>query len=152
MIHGVLISLGNPNAPDAAKLIEASHNLILDLFPAEDNYALSTDELCAKNVKFFVANYNGEIIGCGALAIKKDYGELKSMFVKESMRGQGIAQQILNKIIQWAKNEDLKILKLETGLKLEAAIRLYKRNGFTFCTSFGDYKKNMTSIFMTKDI
>ena len=45
MIHGVVISLGNPNAPDAAKLIEASHNLILDLFPAEDNYALSKDDL-----------------------------------------------------------------------------------------------------------
>ena len=87
-----------------------------------------------------------------AISIKPDYGEIKSMFVDKSMRGHGVAQKILDQINLEAKKEKLKVLRLETGLKLEAAVRIYIRNGFSFCNCFGEYVENKTSIFMEKSI
>lgn len=152
MIDRVVVSLGDPNHQEAILLLKESQSLLLKLFPIEDNYAFSIDELCAENVKFFVATFNKKIIGCGAISIKQDYGEIKSMFVDESMRGHGVAQKLLNQITLEAQKEKLGVLRLETGLKLEAAIRMYIRNGFNFCNYFGEYTENKTSIFMEKDI
>ena len=152
MIDGLVVSLGDPRHHDVILLLKGSQKLLLKLFPVEDNYAFSVDELCAHNVRFFVATFDQKIIGCGAILIKEDYGEIKSMFVDESMRGHGVAQNILDQITLEARKEKLKILRLETGLKLEAAIKLYIRNGFNFCNFFGDYTENKTSIFMQKEI
>ena len=152
MIDNVVVSLGDPKHHEVILLLKESQNLLIKLFPFEDNYAFSIDELCAENVKFFVASFNKKIIGCGAISIKPDYGEIKSMFVDKSMRGHGVAQKILDQINLEAKKEKLKVLRLETGLKLEAAVRIYIRNGFSFCNCFGEYVENKTSIFMEKSI
>ena len=152
MIENVVVSLGDPKHHEVILLLKESQNLLIKLFPPEDNYAFSIDELCAENVKFFVASFNKKIIGCGAISIKPDYGEIKSMFVDKSMRGNGVAQKILDQINLEAKKEKLKVLRLETGLKLEAAVRIYIRNGFSFCNCFGEYVENKTSIFMEKSI
>jgi putative acetyltransferase len=152
MIDNVVVSLGDPKHHEVILLLKESQNLLIKLFPLEDNYAFSIDELCAENVKFFVASFNKKIIGCGAISIKPDYGEIKSMFVDKSMRGNGVAQKILDQINLEAKKEKLKVLRLETGLKLEAAVRIYIRNGFSFCNCFGEYVENKTSIFMEKSI
>ena len=152
MIENVVVSLGDPKHHEVILLLKESQNLLIKLFPREDNYAFSIDELCAENVKFFVASFNKKIIGCGAISIKPDYGEIKSMFVDKSMRGNGVAQKILDQINLEAKKEKLKVLRLETGLKLEAAVRIYIRNGFSFCNCFGEYVENKTSIFMEKSI
>jgi len=139
---------GNPE--EARPLLEASHALMIELFPAESNHYLSIDDLKTPEIRFFVAEDDGKILGCGALAIKAGYGEVKSMFTHEAARGQGIADAVLGAILRAADEEDVPIVRLETGHLLEAAHRLYARHGFELRGPFGDYTEDPNSIFMEK--
>ena len=152
MMDQLMIVDGDPRHPEAFRLLQESHKLLSELFPQDDIYALSVEELCKDNVKFYVAINNGKIIGCAALSINEAYAELKSMFVAEKHRGQGVAQKLLDRILTQAKIEQLPFVKLETGFELNAAVDLYKKNGFTFCDRFGAYSLNETSVYMEKSI
>ena len=144
------ISRGDPRSPEARSLLEASHALMQDLFEPEENHFLSIDALCVPSIRFFVATQNGHTQGCVALANKGGYGEVKSMFVAPEARGAGLAEALLIHIEAEARAQDLSELRLETGDKLEAAIRLYSRMGYALCGPFGDYEINDSSVFMVK--
>jgi putative acetyltransferase len=92
------------------------------------------------------------VLGTGALAVKLGYGEIKSMFVDPNARGQGVADALLRALHDLARELELGDIKLETGNSLHAALRLYRRHGFTACGPFGDYIANDSSIFMTKTL
>lgn len=146
----ITVSKGDPRDPAVTALLEASHALMQSLFPPEDNFYLSIDDLCGPSIRFFAASEGDAIIGTGALALKSGYGEVKSMFTAEAARGRGVAEAILSKIEQEARAEALPLLKLETGNVLHAAHRLYQRCGFIFCGPFGDYTEAASSVFMEK--
>ncbi len=140
-----------PISPRAAvHLLEAHHALMQSLFPAEANHYLELGELLAPDIRFFGATRNSAIIGCGALAIKPGYGEIKSMHVAEIARGKGVAGAILGRLISEAKRAQLPLVRLETGDKLKAAHRLYERHGFASRGPFGDYPDSPHSLFMEK--
>lgn len=146
----ITVEAGDPRDPAATALLRSSHALMQDLFPAEANHYLSIDDLCAPNIRFFLARVSGEIQGCGALAVLNGYGEIKSMFTSPSARGLGLAGKILTKIEDTAHAENLPFLRLETGDLLHDAHRLYARMGFTKCGPFGSYEDGPHSIFMER--
>ena len=148
----LIISPGDPRDPQAKALLESSHALMLELFPAEDNYALEIEDLLAPEIRFFVAREGDTVLGTGALAIKSGYGEVKSMFTDPRGRGKGVAAAVLRQIEDEARALGLDALKLETGEELEAAIRLYERHGYARCGRFGDYAENTTSVYMQKSL
>jgi len=143
---------GDPRDAQAAALLKASHALMQSLFPPEDNFFLSIDDLCTPAIRFFVARDGEETLGTGALAIKDGYGEVKSMFTAEIARGRGVAEAILRRIEQEARAEGLPRLMLETGNVLHAAHRLYQRCGFAFRGPFGEYPEAASSVFMEKSL
>lgn len=146
----IIVARTDPHDPQATALLQASHALMESLFPAEDNFYLSVDDLCADTIHFFTARENGVVLGTGALAVKDGYGEIKSMFVSEAARGKGVGDALLRQIEDQAKIEFLRVLKLETGDVLHAAHRLYARHEFVPCGAFGDYTEAASSIFMEK--
>ena len=146
----IRVEIGDPRHPQATALLQESHQLMQDLFPAESNHYLSIDDLCTPDITFLTAMTDGEIIGTGALADKGDYGEVKSMFVATSARGTGTAGAILRMIEDIAREKGHTYLRLETGDKLDAAHRLYERHGFTQRGPFGDYPEDPLSLFMEK--
>ena len=148
----IVIERSDPNEPQATALLQASHALMQSLFPPEDNSFLSIEDLCMPNVYFHTARRGDKVLGTGALAVKPGYGEIKSMFVDPSARGQGVADALLRALQDLAFEQGLSTLKLETGNSLQAALRLYARHGFTTCGPFGDYTANDSSIFMTKTL
>jgi amino-acid N-acetyltransferase len=83
-----------------------------------DTYSLQRRLLSKETVmlyedvqEFFVAENNGEIIGCGALHVLwEDLGEVRTVAVDETFRGQKIGQQILAAIIERAQSLGLKRL------------------------------------------
>ena len=115
---------------EARELLEASHALMEELFPSQSNHYLSTDALCADNIRFFVARDGEDVLGCGALALKDDYAEVKSMFTTPNARGRGVADMILSQLTAVATAQGMACMRLETGNTLEAAHRLYERHGF----------------------
>ena len=148
----LIISPGDPREAGAAALLRCSHDLMRGLFPPEDNFFLDTDALCTPDIRFFVATRGGETVGTGALALRDGYGEVKSMFVAEAARGQGVAEALLARIETEARAHALPCLRLETGDRLPAALRLYARHGFVRRGPFGDYPDAGSSVFMEKPL
>ena len=146
----MIIAPGDPRAPGATALLKQSHALMQDLFEPEDNSFLDIEELCAPNIRFFIAKDGDTTLGTAALAIKHGYGEVKSMFVDPDRRGTGIADALMEEIITAARTENLPLLRLETGRILTAALKLYTRHGFSECGIFGDYQANNSSLYMEK--
>ncbi len=146
------VQTGDPRDPAVVKLLEQSHALMNELFPADGCHYLEIDDLCVPEITFLTVMDGDTIIGCGALSNKGDYGELKSMFTDPAARGKGAADALINHIIALAKNASLKTLRLETGDALTAAIKLYEKHGFTRRGPFGTYAEHPDSTFMERQI
>jgi putative acetyltransferase len=148
--RAVKVRPGDPRSKEGRALLGASHALLTALYPPEDNYFLSVDELAAPHIDFWIAEWDGEPLGCVALARMDGYGEVKSLFVGPAARGAGVGAALMAALEQRAQEAGLPVLRLETGDTLEEAHRLYRRHGFTNCAPFGDYEEGPHSVFMEK--
>ena len=131
-------------------MLEASHAMMLELFDPEANHFLSLDALRGADIRFFIAWLDGHVAGCGALALRAGYGEIKSMFVDPETRRAGIARRLMDRLESEARALGLPLLRLETGNLLDAAHALYLRHGFELRGPFGDYPAHPQSVFMEK--
>ena len=104
------------------------------------------------NIKHVVIAFsNGLAVGCGAIkAYSSDTMEIKRMFVRSDMRGQGIAGVILKELENWTKELGYSYTILETGFKQPEAIRLYEKNNYSVIPNYGQYIGVTTSVCMTK--
>ncbi|WP_135506340.1 GNAT family N-acetyltransferase [Roseovarius aestuariivivens] len=69
----------------------------------------------------------------GTVAIYRmgpDNCELKSMFVAEKFRGAGVARALCEKVIELAKDQGYRSIRLTTGIRQKPARRLYEGLGF----------------------
>ena len=146
------VTPADPSAPGTAALLAESHALMQSLFPPEDNFYLDIAALRAPDIRFFAAFDRETSLGTGALALRGDYGEVKSMYVAKAARGRGVADALLRRIESEARAQGLTSLKLETGTGLEAAHRLYARHGFIRCGPFGSYPDAPSSVFLHKPL
>jgi amino-acid N-acetyltransferase len=85
---------------------------IIDLYTVERRLLTKETVTLYEDVQeFFVAEENGEVVGCGALHVLwEDLGEVRTVAVLESQRGKKIGHQILEAIINRAKDLGLKRL------------------------------------------
>jgi len=148
----IVVEPAYPKDDAPAALLAQSHALMNELFPVGACHYLDLDALCADNIHFFTAREGTHVLGTGALAIQDGYGEVKSMFTATDGRGKGVANAVLRMIEDTAIEVGLTDLKLETGVGLDAAHRLYDRFGFAKCGPFGDYPDSPYSIFMEKQL
>lgn len=73
----------------------------------------------------------------GTMALKKMNNKtvrLKRMYIRAEYRRRGIAQKMLNQIIQFAKENNYKKILLHTYPIMKNAQRFHKRNGFAETT------------------
>jgi putative acetyltransferase len=103
-------------------------------------------------VHFIAARVDGVYRACGAVKHVDDYCEIKSMFTDPDARGLGLADRILTQLETISHDLDARFTRLETGVGLDAAHRLYHRHGFVNCGPFGDYTASPYSIFMEKHL
>ena len=89
-------------------------------------------------------------MGCGAVVLSAQYGEVKRMFVKPKDRRHGVGNALLRFLEQEAVRRGCTLLRLETGVKQPAAIALYERSGFTRRGPFGSYPNDPLCVFMEK--
>lgn len=106
------------------------------------------------NIQHVVVAYvNNKPAGCGAF---KPYDEttveIKRMFVLPEMRGQRIAEQVLNELESWAAEIGMTSCVLETGYKQPEAIRLYQRSGYERIPNYGQYIGVENSVCMQKHL
>ena len=85
---------------------------------------------------FYVAENNRAIVGCGGIAPLQGYDEticeLQKMYVANEQQGQGLGGKILTKCLEAAKSMGYAGCYLETMPFMDAAQRLYRKNGFDY--------------------
>jgi putative acetyltransferase len=91
-------------------------------------------------------------VGCGAIVLKADYGEVKRMVVDPAARGQGVARALLRALEAAAADAGCRLLRLETGPYQPEALALYASLGYEGRGPFGDYTNDPLSVFMEKAI
>ncbi|NMB65079.1 MAG: GNAT family N-acetyltransferase [Spirochaetes bacterium] len=78
--------------------------------------------------------------------------ELKRIFVIKEHRRQGLSKLILNKLEELARGKEYKYAILETGIKQNEAINLYKNNGYCVIQNYEPYVENANSVCMKKTL
>jgi putative acetyltransferase len=147
------IAFESPDQPDVAALIAALDAYQDALYPAESRHALALAVLVQPHVLFAVArDAAGCAVGCGAVVLEAQAGELKRMFVSPAARGQGVGGRLLDVLEGAAMQRGCSLLRLETGPFQPEALALYARHGFQRRGPFGDYQDDPLSVFMEKPL
>lgn len=145
------IALESPDQPEAIALIDELDAYQKPLYPAESHHGIDIAALCRPNVLFAVArDEHGAAVGCGAIVLERDYGELKRMFTRPSQRGRGIAGALLVRLEAEAQQRGCTQFMLETGYLQPEALAMYERFGYRRRGPFGNYAEDPNSVFMGK--
>jgi len=108
-------------------------------YTPEQMHGLTVNSLFQLDLQFFIARIDGVALGCGAVAFFDDFAEVKRMYVRPAGRGTGVAQALLAHLESVARAAGAPWLRLETGVRQPAAVRLYEAAGFRPCSAFGPY-------------
>lgn len=147
------IAFESPDQPDVIALIAELDAYQDTLYPPESRHALDLASLKQPNVLFAVArDSTGQAIGCGAIVLCPEFGELKRLYVSPLGRGQGVASHLLALLESRASGHGCKLIKLETGPYQHEALALYASAGYQRRGPFGDYTNDPLSVFMQKHI
>ena len=150
-MKSITITQQRPDTPEAQALIEELETYLASLYPIEARYGLSVARLLEEQVAFFVLRVDHLPAGCGGVKFYgKAYAELKRMYVRPGYQGQGLGQMILAHLEEHARSLGIPIMRLETGIYQESAIRLYERMGYHQRSSFGDYRAGPLNLFYEK--
>jgi putative acetyltransferase len=148
----VRIEVERADQPEVEALLRAARALMASLYPPESCHGLDRAAFERPEVTLLVARLNGRAVGCGAYLLEGDgTAEVKSMFIAPEARGSGIGCQVLQ-TIEAALRGRVTTLRLETGVKQLAAIRLYEAAGFRRRGPFGSYRDDPLSVFMEKPL
>lgn len=102
--------------------------------------------------RLYLAYYDGELAGCiGLRKIDGQNCEMKRLYVRSQFRGKRIGTQLIQRIIEDARQIGYSCMLLDTLPFLESAIHLYREYGFYETDSYNDSPMS-TSIFMRMDL
>ena len=120
-------------------------------YPAESRHGYSVDKLIREGVVFFVARIGQAPVACGGVQLyRREYGELKRMYVRPPFRGRGLGRQLLERLAAHAAAHGVGLLRLETGIHQREAIALYEAFGFRRRPAFAPYQEDPLSLFFEK--
>jgi amino-acid N-acetyltransferase len=106
--------------------IKGIHKLIVEFASGGRMLQKETVTLYESVQEFVVAVDNGKVIGCGALHVLwEDLAEVRSVAISEELRGKGIGNQILERIIE--KAHDLGLSRI---FCLTFETKFFGRHGF----------------------
>ena len=72
--------------------------------------------------------------------------------MRPQFRGLGLARLMLDHLEIYARENDIYLLRLETGIHQKEAISLYESMGFQSIPPFGEYMEDLLSRFFEKQI
>ncbi len=150
----ITISPERPDSADARALIDELEDILSAVYAAASRHGYSVEKLIRENVAFFVIRHDGEPAGCGGIQFFGDaYGEVKRMYVRPKFRGKGLAKMLLQHLEHFARENNVRVLRLETGIHQHEAIGLYEKCGFVRIPPFGAYVKSAdTSLCFEKKL
>ncbi|MBR5613739.1 MAG: ribosomal protein S18-alanine N-acetyltransferase [Clostridia bacterium] len=109
-------------------------------------------ELENKIAAYTVAVENGKVLGYGGLWNMCGVADIMDVAVHSDYRRMGIAQRILEKLIEHCKNEKISEINLEVRTSNFAAQSLYKKMGFEVVGQRPNYYENRETAILMKKI
>jgi putative acetyltransferase len=154
---GLAVELAPAPDDDVRMLVGELEGVLSAEYPPEQRHGLALDAIFQPHIRFFVARLDGAPVGCGGVALFDDFAEVKRMYVRDGVRGRGVAPAVLARLEDVARVAGSRVLRLETGDRQLAALRFYERAGFRRCAPFGAYAAMpphtiATSVFMEKPL
>ena len=119
----------------------------------EDMYSAYQKERAA----YYVVESNAKVLGGGGIAQLDGDGtnicELQKMYFLDEVRGKGLGTEIIKKCLEKAKKFGFKQCYLETMPFMNAAQRLYKKNGFKYIDGpMGNTSHDFCDIWMLREL
>jgi putative acetyltransferase len=111
----------------------------------------------AENEIYFIVEMNGTILGgCGiGNLVEAEFKicELQKMYLAKEARGKGIAKDLMQKCLTFAKQVGYDKCYIETLPFMKDAQKLYVKSGFTYIDGpMGATGHNACDVFMIKDL
>ncbi len=111
----------------------------------------------AKNEIYFIVEMDGTILGgCGiGNLVEAEFKicELQKMYLAKEARGKGIAKELMQKCLTFAKQVGYDKCYIETLPFMKDAQKLYVKSGFTYIDGpMGATGHNACDVFMIKDL
>ena len=84
-----------------------------------------------KRERIWIVESNKEVVGCIAITMyKTKIAQLRWFILKHDFHGKGIGKELIHRSIDFAKEAKYSKIMLWTVSDLEAAIMIYRKNGF----------------------
>ncbi|MEO9570565.1 MAG: GNAT family N-acetyltransferase [Polaribacter sp.] len=130
------------NAKDNAQMAIVIRAVILEMGAPKTGTAYedkATDKMFEtyqkKEAAYFVLEHKNKIVGGGGIAqldnFKGNTCELQKMYFLPIARGKGLGTKMISKCLEKAKEIGFENCYLETMPYMKAAVKLYKKYGFT---------------------
>lgn len=152
----VRIAIETPLQDDVRVMVADLNAYMIPLTPREFQFQLTVEEMAEPSMTVLVARDDKDhAIGMASLKDHgQELGEVKRMFTRPKMRGQGVGSQLLAAIEELAREKKIGRLVLETGEApgFEAAWRVYERGGYRKCGAVLDYPDSGYSRFYEKKL
>ena len=123
--------------------------------PPESVNAFDLSSLKAPDISVYTAWLDDKLLGMAALReLDAVTGEIKSMRTDPAHLREGVAKALLDHILSVASERRYRRLSLETGSgeAFEAALALYRKNGFVNGEAFGGYDVTPFNQFLHLDL
>lgn len=129
--------------------------------PGTVYYDPTTDNLYnlfqTKGSVYFIAELNNKIVGGAGIYptdnLPAGYCELVKMYLSKDVRGMGLGRHLIDKSLQWAKENNYTHCYLETMPELNKAVSVYEKFGFTYLTGpLGNSGHFGCDVWMVKEL
>lgn len=102
--------------------------------------------------EIFFAEYKDEVIGTVAVRKEGEGYELMKMAVAEPYQSKGVGRLLMQKAIDFAKEQKASFIELDTSRKLEKALHLYEEVGFKVADDLPNATYERSTIKMRLDL
>lgn len=152
----ITIAAESPLQDELREMIAALNAHLRPLSPPEFQFQMTVEQMAEPETTVLVARDDHDrAVGTGSLKTHGDgLGEIKRMFTLPDVRGQRVGAQLLEALVDLARDMDLNRLVLETGVGdgFVPAWRLYERGGFSRCGAVLDYPDSGWSAFFEMEL
>lgn len=152
-----IIDVNTPELINETKILFREYEKWLDVSLCFQGFEEEVNSLPGKYAppdgRLYIVKYDGKYSGCIALRkIEDGICEMKRLFLKEELRGKGIGNSLVTKIISDAKFIGYKTMRLDTiKEKMPKAVEIYTKHGFVETEAYY-HNPNPHTLFMELDL
>lgn len=149
MAENLALHRERPDDPELIALLTEREAYLQRVYP-ERVATRHAVEVPADELVFYGLRRDAQLVGCGCLIRHPKFLELKKVFITEAMRKNGLGQYLIKAIETEARAFGYTLLKLEVGIRQEAALTLYRSLGYKESSPFSPYRPDPLSYFLEK--